>query len=67
MLKKELIAGYLSLDQDIFENLVTACECHPHGAIQAQCDRQYGQCNCRPNVEGRKCDRCLVIYFHIRI
>ena len=63
----KFIAGYLCFTQNLLENFVTACECHPHGALQAQCDRQYGQCSCRPNVEGRKCDHCLITNFHIKI
>uniref|UniRef100_A0A8D1HDJ9 Laminin subunit beta-1 n=1 Tax=Sus scrofa TaxID=9823 RepID=A0A8D1HDJ9_PIG len=35
-----------------------ACECDPQGSLSSVCDPNGGQCQCRPNVVGRKCDRC---------
>ena len=37
------------------------CECHVNGTVngQASCDQQDGQCACKENITGRKCDRCL--------
>ena len=37
---------------------VLACNCHPNGSTAASmgsCD-DYGQCVCKPNVTGLKCD-----------
>lgn len=35
-----------------------ACECNPQGSLSSVCDPNGGQCQCRPNVVGRTCDRC---------
>jgi laminin beta 1 len=37
---------------------LTACDCHPGGSTELQCDRTTGQCPCQPGVTGMKCDRC---------
>lgn len=39
-------------------SLLAACECDPQGSLSSVCDPNGGQCQCRPNVVGRKCDRC---------
>lgn len=36
----------------------TACECDPTGSLNSECEPAGGQCLCKPNVVGRKCDRC---------
>lgn len=35
-----------------------ACQCDPTGSTSAICDSLGGQCPCKPNVVGRKCNRC---------
>ncbi|KAK7100839.1 laminin subunit alpha-like isoform X2 [Littorina saxatilis] len=37
------------------------CKCNPRGADSnnLNCDQTTGECNCMPNVGGRKCDTCL--------
>lgn len=35
-----------------------ACDCDPQGSISSVCDVRGGQCLCRPNVIGRRCDKC---------
>uniref|UniRef100_A0A8I5ZVQ5 Laminin subunit beta 1 n=1 Tax=Rattus norvegicus TaxID=10116 RepID=A0A8I5ZVQ5_RAT len=35
-----------------------ACECDPQGSLSSVCDPNGGQCQCRPNVVGRTCNRC---------
>ncbi|CAG9828598.1 unnamed protein product [Diabrotica balteata] len=35
-----------------------SCQCDPHGSVSKLCDRNGGFCTCRPNVVGRRCDRC---------
>ena len=37
--------------------VVSACNCDPMGSTDLQCDA-YGYCPCRPNIDGRRCDRC---------
>jgi len=39
-------------------NLCLACECDPTGSTSAICDSLGGKCTCKPNVDGRKCNRC---------
>ncbi|CDQ72880.1 unnamed protein product [Oncorhynchus mykiss] len=34
------------------------CQCDPQGSLSAECDRVGGQCRCKPNVIGQRCDQC---------
>ena len=34
------------------------CNCDPTGSKSALCDKYTGQCDCKKNVYGRKCERC---------
>ncbi|XP_053321439.1 laminin subunit beta-1 [Spea bombifrons] len=34
------------------------CKCNPQGSLSTVCDPNGGQCQCRPNVVGKNCDRC---------
>jgi hypothetical protein len=38
----------------------SACDCHPYGIVDKQCDTTSGMCQCRANVVGQRCDRCQV-------
>lgn len=35
-----------------------ACQCNPQGSQSGECDKVGGQCLCKPNVMGRRCDQC---------
>uniref|UniRef100_A0A452I4U1 Laminin subunit beta-1 n=1 Tax=Gopherus agassizii TaxID=38772 RepID=A0A452I4U1_9SAUR len=35
-----------------------SCQCNPQGSLSSVCDSNGGRCQCRPNVVGRRCDRC---------
>ncbi|XP_058487895.1 laminin subunit alpha-3-like isoform X2 [Solea solea] len=42
------------------------CECSPNGikvSAGPECERVTGQCNCKPRIAGRKCDRCAAGYY----
>ncbi|XP_021926605.1 laminin subunit beta-1 isoform X2 [Zootermopsis nevadensis] len=34
------------------------CQCDPTGSVSALCTSLGGVCQCKPNVVGRRCDRC---------
>ena len=34
------------------------CQCDPTGSQSGVCDPIGGQCQCKPNVLGRRCDQC---------
>ncbi|XP_072320543.1 laminin subunit beta-2-like, partial [Eucyclogobius newberryi] len=34
------------------------CQCDPEGSLSGQCEAVGGQCRCKPNVIGRRCDQC---------
>ncbi|KAM8995123.1 laminin subunit beta-2-like isoform 1-T1 [Ara ararauna] len=34
------------------------CQCDPQGSRSSECQPHGGQCQCKPHVLGRRCDRC---------
>uniref|UniRef100_A0A8C4UAA2 Laminin subunit beta-1 n=1 Tax=Falco tinnunculus TaxID=100819 RepID=A0A8C4UAA2_FALTI len=34
------------------------CQCDPQGSRSSECQVQGGQCECKPHVLGRRCNRC---------
>ncbi|XP_076839895.1 LOW QUALITY PROTEIN: laminin subunit beta-2 [Brachyhypopomus gauderio] len=42
----------------IVNDRALACQCDPQGSISSECHAYGGQCRCRTNVIGRRCDRC---------
>lgn len=36
-----------------------ACDCHPEGSVEQQCDPATGQCRCKHGTAGRQCSQCL--------
>ncbi|XP_018008782.1 laminin subunit alpha [Hyalella azteca] len=39
------------------------CDCDYYGSYTIECEEFGGACPCRPNVIGRRCDRCKTGYF----
>ncbi|XP_042326664.1 laminin subunit beta-4 isoform X2 [Sceloporus undulatus] len=39
-------------------NGAVSCRCHPQGSMNSNCEKLGGQCQCKPNVIGRCCDKC---------
>ncbi|XP_060622491.2 laminin subunit beta-1-like isoform X1 [Anolis sagrei] len=35
------------------------CQCDPQGSTSSVCHKLGGQCQCKPNVIGRRCDECV--------
>ncbi|CAM4853839.1 unnamed protein product [Rotaria socialis] len=50
-------AGFYNLDYNNPQGC-QACDCHPYGIIDKQCDTTTGMCQCKPNVIGQRCDQC---------
>lgn len=41
---------------------LSACQCHPMGAVGLWCNQTSGQCLCRDGVMGLRCNRCAPGY-----
>ncbi|XP_047502805.1 laminin subunit alpha-like isoform X1 [Penaeus chinensis] len=46
-----------------YNNGALECECDFYGSESFECEEFGGQCPCRPNVIGRKCNRCKTGFF----
>ncbi|KAL3115244.1 hypothetical protein niasHT_010874 [Heterodera trifolii] len=47
-----------------FNAAALACDCNTQGSLDFACAEYGGQCKCKPNVIGRKCDRCAAGYYN---
>ena len=54
-------AGYWGMSDDL--QGCKPCDCDVGGAVDDRCDQRTGQCTCRPNVIGRRCDDVAPGYF----
>ena len=34
------------------------CQCSTSGSTSNECNQETGQCNCKPGLIGKKCDKC---------
>nr|XP_054772039.1 laminin-like protein epi-1 [Lytechinus pictus] len=39
------------------------CDCDSQGSLSFNCDELGGQCQCRQNIVGRRCNKCAVGYY----
>ena len=39
------------------------CDCNAEGSESLQCDN-HGQCTCKPNITGDKCDQSVPGYYN---
>ena len=46
-----------------FLNTTLPCECDLQGSLQHSCAEFGGQCACKSNVIGRKCNKCRTGYY----
>lgn len=40
------------------EGSCESCDCNSEGIVSDECDELSGQCNCKPGVTGRQCNKC---------
>uniref|UniRef100_A0A7E4ULG0 Laminin subunit alpha-1 n=1 Tax=Panagrellus redivivus TaxID=6233 RepID=A0A7E4ULG0_PANRE len=46
-----------------FNGAALSCECNHLGSTDFCCEDFGGQCKCKPNIIGRKCDRCAAGFY----
>ncbi|KAG8228153.1 hypothetical protein J437_LFUL002807 [Ladona fulva] len=54
--------GVFSITAD-YNNGALPCQCDIEGSLSFECDKFGGQCLCKPNVIGRRCELCRTGYF----
>ncbi|PIO66984.1 laminin EGF-like protein [Teladorsagia circumcincta] len=47
-----------------FNAAAFSCDCNPKGSESFCCDEYGGQCKCKANIIGRRCDRCAPGYYN---
>ena len=54
------------LEEDpVKSEICVACDCLREGSTSTVCDKKTGQCQCKPNVVGLKCDKCPGVWQEI--
>ena len=43
---------------------ISACHCDSTGSESLLCEKYGGQCDCKPNVIGRRCNKCQPDYYN---
>lgn len=50
-----------ALSQSALSDCFAECNCDIGGSETPVCDRETGQCPCKPRVEGRRCDMYVLL------
>jgi len=55
------------VNSHVLSLLSPACDCDPVGSEGGGlCESATGQCICKDNVEGQRCDRCKYSFYGLR-
>uniref|UniRef100_A0A7N9ARS4 Laminin subunit beta-1 n=1 Tax=Mastacembelus armatus TaxID=205130 RepID=A0A7N9ARS4_9TELE len=54
----EMCSKLICSISSIIHDGALVCQCDPQGSLSGECDKVGGQCLCKPNVIGRRCDQC---------
>ena len=54
--------GYWGFGEDSLTGC-KQCDCDMGGSVSNNCDKLTGQCHCRPNVVGKRCNEPAPGYF----
>ena len=46
-----------------YNNGAVPCQCDFYGSLSFECEKFGGQCDCKPYVIGRQCNRCKTGYY----
>ncbi|XP_061418868.1 LOW QUALITY PROTEIN: laminin subunit beta-2-like [Lethenteron reissneri] len=55
----DVCAGLLRSVSALVHNGSLPCQCNTQGSSSTECNPVGGQCRCKPNVAGRRCDQCV--------
>ncbi|KAG8435977.1 hypothetical protein GDO86_007172 [Hymenochirus boettgeri] len=58
MTTNEVCTNLTSSMSAILHNGALPCGCDPQGSLSSECGINGGQCQCKANVIGRRCDQC---------
>ncbi|KAK9515757.1 hypothetical protein VZT92_026376 [Zoarces viviparus] len=54
----EMCSKLICSISSIIHDGALSCQCDPQGSLSGECDKVGGQCRCKANVMGRRCDQC---------